>query len=191
MNEIETIEVPDASAEPQAYRATLLGVVGDRDPLEVIAQTPARIRELLQGRSAEELTRRPADDEWSAAEILGHLFDVEIATGFRWRMVLTADRPSYPGYDEKAWGALPKPPVEQLWPALEGLRAYNFWLLRSTPRSAWGRVGLHSEVGPETLEAMILAYAGHDLAHLNQLERALARQARTVNRAGAPLLHID
>jgi len=68
---------------------------------------------------------------------------------------------------------VPKPPVEQLWPALEGLRAYNLWLLRSTPRSAWSRVGVHSEVGPETLEAIILAYAGHDLAHLNQLERTL------------------
>ncbi len=175
MDEIIVINVPDASKEPQAYRATLLGVVGDRDPLDVIAGTPARIRELIQGRSADELTRRPSSNEWSVAEILGHLFDGEIVLSFRWRMILTADRPAYPGYDEKAFAALPKPPIEQLWAALEALRAYNLWMLRSIPRSDWGRVGLHSEVGPETLEATILAYAGHDLAHLNQLERVLAR----------------
>ena len=90
------------------------------------------------------------------------------------RMILTADRPAYPGTNEKAWAQLPKPPVDQLWPVLEGLRTYNHWLLRAIPRETWNRVGLHSEVGPETIEAMILAYAGHDLAHLNQLERALA-----------------
>ena len=168
------IEVPDAAAEPQAYRATLLALVGERDPLDVIAETPQRIRELIRGRAPGDLERRPAGSEWSAAEILGHLLDVEIATGFRWRMILTAERPAYPGYDEKAWAALPKPPVDQLWPALEAVRAYNLWLLRSIPRSAWSRVGVHSEVGPETLEAIISAYAGHDLAHLNQLERCLA-----------------
>jgi hypothetical protein len=174
MEEIAAIEVPDAAKEPHAYRATLLGVVGDRDPIDVIAETPARIRALIQDRSTDELTRRPSDNEWSVAEILGHLFDGEIVLSFRWRMILTADRPAYPGYDEKAFAALAKPPIDQLWPALEALRAYNLWLLRSIPRSAWSRVGLHSEVGPETLEATIFAYAGHDLAHLNQLERCLA-----------------
>jgi hypothetical protein len=174
MAEIVAIEVPDAAAEPQAYRATLLGMVGDRDPLEVVAETPGRIRDLIQGRDAAELERSPAASEWSAAEILGHLFDGEIAIGFRARMILTAEQPACPGYDEKAWAALPKPPVDQLWPALEALRVYNLWLLRAVPRSAWNRVGVHSEVGPETLEAMLLAYAGHDLAHLNQLERCLA-----------------
>ncbi|HEY7031695.1 MAG TPA: DinB family protein [Thermomicrobiales bacterium] len=173
MDEIAAIEVPDASAEPQAYRATLLALVGERDPLDVIAGTPRRIGDLIQGRAPSDLERRPAGSEWSAAEILGHLLDVAFAMGFRWRMILTAERPAYPGYDEKAWAALPKPPIDQLWPALEAVRAYNLWLLRAIPRSAWSRVGLHSEVGPETLEATILAYAGHDLAHLNQLERCL------------------
>jgi hypothetical protein len=166
------IEVPDAAAAPQAYRATLRRLAGDRDPLEVVAETLRRIRALIEGRSASELARRQKG-EWSAAEILGHLLDGEIAMGFRWRMILTADRPAYPGYDEKAWAVLPKPPIDQLWPALEAVRAYNLWLLRSIPRSDWGRVGLHGQVGPETIEDTLVAYAGHDLAHLNQLERCL------------------
>jgi len=173
VDEIVAIEVPDAAAEPQAYRAALARVVGDRDPLEVVEETLGRVRVLIQGRSVDELTRRPSEDEWSVAEILGHLFDAEIAVGFRWRMILTAERPSYPGYDRDAWGRLPRPPVDRLWPALEALRASNLWLLRSIPRSTWSRVGIHNEVGPESLEATVRARAGHDLAHLNQLERCL------------------
>jgi hypothetical protein len=172
---ITAINVPDAAKEPQAYRATLLSIVGDRDPIDVIAETPVRIRTLIQGRRADDLTRRLAENEWSVADILGHLFDGEIVLSFRWRMILTADRPAYPGYDQDAFAALPKPPVEDLWRALEALRASNLWMLRSIPRSDWARVGLHGEVGPETLEATIYAYAGHDLAHLNQLERTLAQ----------------
>jgi DinB superfamily len=174
MSEQASIEIPDATAEPQAYRAALLAMIGERDPLEVIAQTPRRIRALIDGRDPGALGRRPAADEWSVAEIVGHLLDVEIAMGFRWRMILTADRPAYPGYDEKGWAELPRPPLDQLLRAWEGLRASNLWLLRGIPRTAWSRVGVHSEVGPETIEGTIRAYAGHDLAHLNQLERALA-----------------
>jgi hypothetical protein len=67
--------------------------------------------------------------------------DVEIVYGFRWRLALTADSPSYPGSDEKLWS----------------------------------RVGVHGEQGEETVEVMIQKVAGHDLAHVNQLQRALGR----------------
>lgn len=174
MAETETIGLPDATTEPRTYRDALLAVAADLEPLEVIAQTPERVRELLRGHDAGALERRPAEGEWSAAEILGHLLDDEIVNGFRLRLTLTADRPSYPGNDPERWVQLPKPPVDRLLPAWEGLRAYNLWLLRSIPGSEWSRVGIHAEQGPETVEVLIRKNAGHDLAHLNQLERCLA-----------------
>ena len=175
MAEIEAIEMPDATAEPHAYRAALLAVIGDRDPLEVMAETPGRVRALAEGRSAGDLERRSGDGEWSAADVIGHLVDVEIVFGFRLRLVLTEDRPSYPGYDEKLWSRLPKPPGDQLYALLDGLRAYTLWTLRSIPRTEWSRAGVHGEQGEETVEVLIRKLAGHDLAHLNQLELALAR----------------
>jgi hypothetical protein len=175
MAEIDAIGIPDATAEPQAYREALLAVIGDRDPLEVMAETPRRVRALVQGRSPGELERLSGEGEWSATDVIGHLVDVEIVQGFRWRLALTADRPSYPGYDEKLWALLPKPPGDRLCPVLEEFRAYNLWLLRSIPRAQWSRVGVHGEQGEETVELMIRKVAGHDLAHLNQLERALGR----------------
>jgi hypothetical protein len=124
MAEIEAIEMPDATTQPHAYRAALLAVIGDRDPLEVMAETPGRVRALAQDRSAGDLEGRSGDGEWSAAEVIGHLVDVEIVFGFRLRLVLTEDRPSYPGYDEKLWSRLPKPPSDQMHPLLDGLRVH-------------------------------------------------------------------
>jgi hypothetical protein len=175
MAEIEAIEMPDATTQPQAYREALLAVIGDRDPLEVMAGTPRQVRALLQGRSSSDLERRYSEGEWSASEVIAHLVDVDIVYGFRWRLALTSDRPSYPGYDEKLWSRLPRPPGDRLCDVLEQLRAHNVWLLRSIPRVQWSRVAVHEEQGEETVEVMIRKVAGHDLAHLNQLERALAR----------------
>jgi hypothetical protein len=173
MAEIEAIETPDATAEPQAYRDALIAVLGDRDPLEVLAEMPERVRALTQGRSSGDLERRPGEGEWSAADVLGHLVDVDVVFGFRLRLVLTDDRPSYPGYDEKLWSRLPKPPGDQLCAVLEALRGYNLWTFRSIPRADWSRAGVHAEQGEETVDVMLRKLAGHDLTHLNQLERAL------------------
>ena len=154
MAEIEVIELPDATTEPLAYRSALLAVIGDRDPLEVMEETPGRVRALIRDRGQAELQRPFGEDGWSAAEVIGHLVDVDIVYGFRWRLALTADR---------------------LCQLLEALRAYNVWLLRSIPRAEWSRAAVHEEQGEEAVEVMVRKVAGHDLAHLNQLERALAR----------------
>ena len=168
------IGLPDPAADPQSYWRSLLAVVGDGDPLAIIAQTTERIRSLIDGRSNAELERRPTEGEWSAAEIIGHLLDDEIVNGFRLRMTLTADRPSYPGTDPDRWAALPKPPFAEVWQAFQSLRAYNLWLMKSIPRNEWQRIGIHAEQGPENVELLFLKNAGHDLAHLDQLERAIA-----------------
>lgn len=167
------IETPDATAEPLAYRDALLALVGERDALGILAETPARLASLLAGRPAAALQTPPAPGEWLAGTIIGHLVDVEIVFGFRWRLALTEDRPSYPGYDEKRWSELPRPSADRLPAAFEVLREYNLTLLREIPRASWQRVGVHEEQGPETIEVMVRKMAGHDLAHLDQVARAL------------------
>src|SRR5688572_2800559 len=99
MRDIEAIGLSDPAAAPQTYRDELLAVIGDRDPLEIIARTPDRIRELVRGHDVAALERRPAEGEWSVAEIIGHLIDDEIVNAFRLRLTLTGERPSYPGND--------------------------------------------------------------------------------------------
>jgi hypothetical protein len=164
------IEVPDAASAPLEYRDALLALAGDRDPLEIMDATPDAVAALC----AETTAGRPAaPGEWSAADVVGHLVDAELVFGFRWRLALSADEPTYPGYDQERFAVLPKPPLDQLVATFRNLRAHDLYLLRRLGPQDLQRVGVHGEQGPETVDVMVRKLAGHDLAHLDQLARTV------------------
>jgi hypothetical protein len=165
--------MPDASTEPAAYKKALLALAEHDDPLEIMSHTVAAWRQLTQDLEPAMLSGEPEPGEWPIAQITGHLFDVDLVYGFRGRLMLTADNPTYPGYDEKLWAPMPRPPFEQLLNAWDGLRAANLLVFKAAPKAAWGRKATHSEQGPETFEELIRKMAGHDIAHLNQVQRAV------------------
>jgi hypothetical protein len=180
---IAPIEIPDATTQPAEYKQALLDLIGDRKSAAVIAQTTVTIEHLVEAASDSALQASPGPGEWSAADVIGHLFDVDIVYGFRWRLVLTEDGPTYPGYDEKKWTPLPRLPFWPQFRAWQGLRAANIQLLRMTPMAAWNREGFHGEQGGETFDEMVRKLAAHDLAHINQIERALESAGELVSGA--------
>jgi hypothetical protein len=105
----ERIIVADPVADPQGYQRELLALLGGRDPVEVLAATPRTVRDQASGLAGELLGRRPEPGEWSAAELLGHLWDAEIAYSFRARSILAQDTPQLIGYDQEAWATLARP----------------------------------------------------------------------------------
>lgn len=171
---LTAIEIPDATAAPAAYIRALLETLGDHDPLEVYETTAGQVRQLCQNLSARQWDIPLGAGEWNAAQIVGHLIDVDIVYGFRFRLVLTEEEPAYPGYQEKLWSQLPHPEPAELVSVFAGLRAYNTALLRRTPHDRWQRWGTHGEQGREQFGLLVTKIAGHDLAHLNQLARTIA-----------------
>jgi len=165
-----------AQGQSQAYTAAILAALGDRDPLEVLHETPDALRRLVAGRSPGSLARPEAPGKWSVRQVLQHLADSEIVGGFRFRYALAQDGSTVPGYDQDIW-------ADQLRyqdgdPAasiadLSALRRMNLVLLdRATPAEL-ARAVIHAERGKETLAHMIRMYAGHDLVHRRQIERIL------------------
>ena len=175
---IEPIEIPDATREPAAYVRALLDTLGGREPLEVMRRTPTAVRAMCEALSDRQWRIPMAAGEWNAVQVVGHLLDVDVVYGFRWRLVLTEDRPSYPGYDEQRWSLLPRPAPPRLLAALEGLRAANLALLDQVDADAGERLGVHGEQGEERFDVLVRKVAGHDLAHLNQLARTVATATR-------------
>jgi len=177
---IPGIDIPSATADPTAYVDRLLEIADNCDPFEVLATSPVRAKELCADTPIALIEQAPEPDEWPAAQIVGHMYDVDIVYGFRWRLVVTETNPVYPGYDEALWSPLARLPFWQTLDAWTGLRASNVALLRAIPRQDWRqRTGRHGEQGVETMEVMIYKVAGHDIGHLNQIYRAL----RAVRRA--------
>jgi DinB family protein len=174
----ERIIAADPVADPQGYQRELLALLGTSDPLEVLAATPATIQQRTGPLAAEVLDRPPAAGEWSVAQLVGHLWDAEIAYGFRVRMILTRDRAPLIGYDQEAWARLARPPVGELLAAFVALRTANLGLIRGTPVAWWDRLGIHEERGPTSFRLATETIAGHDRAHLLQLDQTITALQR-------------
>ena len=157
-----------------AYSAAVLGLVGQQPPLHVLRRTDGQLLETIRGLSAPELAQREAPGKWSINHVLRHLADSEIVWAWRMRMALTHDRPPITGYDQDAWAdKLEYGDADALESIGEFavLRHGNLRLLdRATPDDL-KRVGVHAERGEESVAHMMKLYAGHDILHLNQIER--------------------
>jgi len=169
-----TNNASNAAAQAQAYVAMILQALGSRDPLEVLAETPATLRQAVKGLMPQQEAAREMPGKWSVRQVVQHLVDSELVGGFRYRMVLAHDAPELPGFDQDLWAERLGYQDIDLATALDEftmLRQANLRLLRRATPEDLQRVMRHSERGDEPLGQMIRMYAGHDLVHLAQIRR--------------------
>jgi hypothetical protein len=162
---------------PQEYTQRMLGQSGGKDPIKVQAATAAKLGRLIHSASTAKLRKRPAPGKWSAGEILAHLADCEIVTGWRMRQILGAPGTPIQPFDQDSWAAAGHYEKRDARKSLEQFRSAreaNLALLKSLTPEQWKHHGLHAERGVETIEHIVRMMAGHDLNHLGQVERITA-----------------
>lgn len=169
-------------SKTSAYQDKLMGLLGQRDPLKVLGETPDILAKIVRENDAAVLKRRPFAGKWTPTEILGHLVDAEFVLGYRARSIYSEDEPEILSMDQEKWVTAqryadrdPAELVEQF----RNLRAVNLQLWRSMGSEQLKRRGRHNERGPESLGLMLKMNAGHDLSHIDQITRyiAAAKQA--------------
>lgn len=170
----ERIVAPDPVEDPEGYQQALLDLLGDQEALDVLASTPEKIEDLCIDVDIAVLQKEPEPGEWSAEQVVAHILDAEIVYSFRWRMTLAQSGAAFPGYQQDLWTGLAHPSFPEMVAAFSALRRLNVWLAEETPSDQWDKVGVHSERGPETFDVSLKVVAGHDIAHLKQLEQTLA-----------------
>jgi hypothetical protein len=161
---------------PQEYIQRILGNLAGQDGVKVQAATAKKLERLVKGAPAAKLRKRPAPDKWSVLEILAHLADVEIVLGWRMRSILGAPGTPIQAFDQDAWvtaGHYAKRDPRKCLEQFRVLRETNLVLLQSLAPEQWKHYGMHSERGQETVEHIVRLMAGHDLNHLQQIERIL------------------
>ena len=154
------------------YRERILKLLGNRKPTDVLEATPKRLQEAFRAMGPEGLKRSYAPGKWSAAQILCHLADAEMAIGFRLRQVLSEENHKIQAFEEDDWakrytGLDAKTALD----AQAAMRAWNLALIRTLKPEDWKRNTFHPERGEETVEVLIKMLAGHDLNHLAQMEQ--------------------
>ena len=163
---------------PREYTTRILSYADGKEALEVQAATAGKLARLIEGVPTEKLRARPAPEKWSVGEILAHLADGEIVGGFRMRLILGSPGTPLAAYDQDNWVTSghyarrdPRKSLEQF----RVLREANLALLESLDREQWSHYGMHAERGKETIEHIARMFAGHDINHLQQVERILER----------------
>lgn len=161
---------------PDTYRKKLEGLLGNRDPITVMSQTADVLAKIVQQHSAQTMRTRPFPGKWTPNEIIGHLTDSEWVYGFRVRLILCEDKPTILGMDQDLWVAgqrhndrEPKDLVD----IFRAMRQYNLFDWRQMGSKELARVGQHNERGAESLGQMLRMEAGHDLSHIDQINRYL------------------
>jgi hypothetical protein len=163
---------------PQQYTQRILSYMESKQPLAVQAATPKKLERLIRGVSTTKLRKRPAPGKWSVSEIAAHLADAEIVGSFRMRLILGAPGTPIVAFDQDSWvksGHYDKRDARKSVEQFRVLRQANLALLKSLTPAQWKEYGMHSERGQETIEHIVRMFAGHDINHLTQIERILAK----------------
>ena len=163
-----------SAAQAAEYTKAVLGLVGARDPLRALEHTPHLLEAAVGAFPAAHLKTPEAPGKWSVQHVLRHLADSEIVWAWRMRLVLAQDRPALTGYDQDRWAerlGYAEADAKQSLEEFSMQRSANLRLLRRASPDDLKRVGVHAERGEESIAHMMKLYAGHDILHLNQIER--------------------
>jgi hypothetical protein len=154
------------------YRERILGLLGDRNPVESMQATARRIEDVARRLGPMGLDKAWAPGKWTGRQILAHLADAEIGVGFRTRQALAEDHHTIQPFDEGAWARRYQDvDHEAALRSFLALRGWNLALFSRLKPEDLSREAYHPERGPETVDVIIRMLAGHDYNHLAQLEK--------------------
>jgi hypothetical protein len=154
-----------------------------RRGVEILDRTPRVLNAMLSGLSAEWIDATEGPDTWSPYVIVGHLIHGERTDWIpRAQIILTqGDNRRFTPYDRFAQFEESKgKSLADLLDEFAGLRAKNIatltgWNLGEEQLSL---EGLHPEFGPVTMRQLLATWVGHDLGHIAQTARVMAKQYR-------------
>jgi DinB family protein len=151
--------------------------------IDVLRRTPATLRALLQDTGAAWSRGNEGVETFSAFDVVGHLIDGEETDWMaRARIILAPGKDRrfepYDRFRHKARNA--SRTLESLLDEFERLRAENLRVLESWQLTG-GQLDLtgeHPRFGAVTLRQLLAAWVVHDLGHIAQAARVMAKQYR-------------
>ena len=151
-----------------------------RQAIEVIAEAPAKLRAAVAGLSPVQLDTPYREGGWTVRQVVHHVPDSHLNAYVRLRLALTEEQPAIRPYQENLWAELPDAksgPVEVSLALLDALHGRWVRLWRSLTAEQFGRVFIHPDYGPRTVDWLVFLYAWHGrhhTAHITELRRQKA-----------------
>ncbi len=151
------------------------------ESLDLLERTPPVLDALLRGTSASWHGINEGPETWSAFDVVGHLIHGEETDWVaRARIILEeGEARAFDPFDRFAqfakYGAWSLDDLLDRFAALraENLQTVRDWALTEEQFALRGR---HPELGPCTLRQLLATWAVHDLNHLAQIARVMAKR---------------
>jgi hypothetical protein len=149
--------------------------------IEILSRTPSTLRALLEGLSEPWIRATEGEGTWSAFDVVGHLIHGERTDWIGRARIIMDEGESrvFEPFDRFAQERESQgKSLEQLLDEFQSLRADNVRTLESWKLTDedLDRVGLHPEFGRVTLRQLLSTWVAHDLGHIAQVVRAMAKQ---------------
>jgi hypothetical protein len=154
--------------------------------IDRLEQTPERVRSLIEGRSEEDLSFKPAPDAFSLRENLLHLRDIDVE-GYEIRIVgiLTDRLAEFPDIDgaalarERNYNARPVAPALEDFAASRGRSITRLRAMQPADLKRTGRIGMRVV----TMEMLLQDWMRHDSEHLAEMTHLTVFRHHPVDRA--------
>lgn len=151
------------------------------EAVAILARTPATLDAQLRGLPASWITAHEGGETWSPFDVVGHLIHGEETDWIPRAKIILAqgDARAFDKFDRLAqFNASTGRTLPDLLDEFAKLRAANLHELASLnlTDADLDRPGRHPELGAVTLRQLLATWVAHDLDHVVQISRVLARQ---------------
>jgi hypothetical protein len=149
--------------------------------LDILERTPSVLDTLLRGTDAAWHTSNEGQNTWSAAEVVGHLIHGEDTDWVPRAFIIleNGEQKAFEPFDRFAqlnkytdWS------LDRLLDLFAVRRKANLSVIKdlNLTKDQLAMKGLHPELGPVTLQQLLATWVVHDLNHIAQIARVMAKQ---------------
>lgn len=149
--------------------------------IAVLERTPRVVRAMLSGLPAAWVEATEGPDTWSPYVVVGHLIHGERADWIPRAQIILAQGPDrrFTPFDRLAqFRESQDRSLDELIEEFAALRAQSLATLRDwkLTEAHLALLGEHPEFGPVSLRQLLATWVAHDLGHLLQINRVMAKQ---------------
>ncbi|HEX2906818.1 MAG TPA: DinB family protein [Phototrophicaceae bacterium] len=164
--------------QPGEYAPYAIGYIelvpAGSDLWTLLAQQPDELKALLQAVSDAEANTRPAPEEWSIKEVIGHINDTERIFAYRALRIARVDTTPLAGFEQDDYVRgtdFNKRPLADLVEEFACQRRANVLCFQALTEAEISRQGTASDHAVST-RALLFMLAGHVIHHLESLKTA-------------------
>ncbi len=152
--------------------------------IEILERTPLVLEVLLDGLSDEWTKNNEGPESWSPYDIVGHLIHGEKTDWVtRAKVILSeSENKTFTPFDRFAQlQTNQQTPLKDLLKAFKELRDQNLEELKAMQidASKLRMKGVHPELGEANLKELLSTWVVHDLGHISQITRVMAKQYKS------------